>query len=349
MRPDKSVLKEIEKDGSVSAKVLFPEQEFLLEITPSDDKIDVVQWCGSNRKTINAALLEFGGVVFSGFPIRPIDFKAVAQEISPTPPIKYVGGVAKRPMLEDGVGLANTMDKRCVILQHHEMAYYRSWPMKIFFYCETPPTSGGETPVSSTRNFMKKISPDIVKQFAEREVMYTRNYLNEGVISSWQDSFNTNDKQMIEKICREMGVICEWRGESLHTKHVAQGIAIHPQTGESLWHNTAIRNYNCGKKGQITPYLRAVRPIFSEHQLSELLNTNHEDLPCNTYYGDGEFIESDAIEEISRVLENEKVSFSWKPGDLMVLDNMLAFHGRNAFEGDQRRILVMIKEELSAA
>jgi len=49
------------------------------------------------------------------------------------------------------------------------------------------------------------------------------------------------------------------------------------------------------------------------------------------------------LDEISRVYENNAVVFSWQAGDVMLLDNMLAAHGRRPFVG-KRRVVVGMAE-----
>ena len=63
------------------------------------------------------------------------------------------------------------------------------------------------------------------------------------------------------------------------------------------------------------------------------------DLPSNTFFGDGEVIESDVMDEIREAFERETVMFPWQRGDLLALDNMLVAHGRTPYEGP-RQILV---------
>jgi hypothetical protein len=68
-----------------------------------------------------------------------------------------------------------------------------------------------------------------------------------------------------------------------------------------------------------------------------------EDLPRNACYGDGSPIESDLLDEIRDVYRSVAVQFSWQEGDVMMLDNMLAAHGRTPFKG-RRQILVAMAE-----
>lgn len=329
-------------DG-IKASIMFPEQNFMLEVNPISDKFQIFDWCKNNREIIENALLNYGGIAFRGFNLKPSEFRSIADAICPDLPLSYTGGIGPRKNFGDGVYLSTTVDKRCEIPQHHEMSYFRKWPMKIFFYCEVPSTSGGETTVVSTRTFMKKLDKKIINSFEKREVMYLRNY-TPGLNSTWQDSFETNDKSIVENFCKNLNINVYWLDEKLRTKNVAQGVAIHPVTKEKIWHNHAhLYNMFCGKKGELTPTLKMTKDAYGEEMLQKMLSMHHEDLPANTYYGNGDLIESDVIEEISSLFIKEKVGFEWKAGDFMLLDNMLAFHGRNPYEGDQRKILTILK------
>jgi hypothetical protein len=74
-----------------------------------------------------------------------------------------------------------------------------------------------------------------------------------------------------------------------------------------------------------------------------LAGSGEEELPNNTYYGDGSPIEFSVLEEIREAYRRETVSFSWQEGDLLMLDNMLVAHGRNPYVG-RRKILVAMAD-----
>ena len=71
-----------------------------------------------------------------------------------------------------------------------------------------------------------------------------------------------------------------------------------------------------------------------------------EDLPNNTYYGDGSPIEPSVLDEIRDAYLKETVVFPWLKGDLLMLDNMLVAHGRAPFT-EPRKILVGMADPYS--
>jgi hypothetical protein len=72
-----------------------------------------------------------------------------------------------------------------------------------------------------------------------------------------------------------------------------------------------------------------------------------EDLPSNTYYGDGSPIEDDTLEELRQAYMQETILFPWQKGDVLLLDNMQVAHARTSFTGP-RRILTGMSRPFTA-
>jgi hypothetical protein len=64
-------------------------------------------------------------------------------------------------------------------------------------------------------------------------------------------------------------------------------------------------------------------------------------LPHSTYYADGGDIPAEVIDEIRAAYIAERVSFPWQKGDVLMLDNVLASHGRSSFRGERTVIAAM--------
>ena len=122
----------------------------------------------------------------------------------------------------------------------------------------------------------------------------------------------------------------EWADDDcLRTRQLCQAVATHPCTGQVVWFNQA----HLFHISRLAPEVReALLTVFAE-----------EDLPRNVYYGDGAPIEASILDEITRIYEQQAICFPWQEGDILMLDNMLAAHGRKPFTG-KRKVVVGMAE-----
>jgi alpha-ketoglutarate-dependent taurine dioxygenase len=170
------------------------------------------------------------------------------------------------------------------------------------------------------------------QRFIEKQYMYTRNF-GDGFGLSWQTAFQTSDRRAVEDYCRRNDIKAEWKEDGrLRTQQVRRAVARHPRTGEQAWFNH-LTFFHFSTLG---PTVReALLTMFRE-----------EDLPNNTYYGDGSPIEPEVLDELRAAYLQETVSFPWQKGDILMLDNMLASHGREPYSG-ARKVLVGMAEPFS--
>jgi alpha-ketoglutarate-dependent taurine dioxygenase len=201
------------------------------------------------------------------------------------------------------------------------------WPLKIFFYCLTPPLEGGETPFVDCRRAYQLLDEKLKERLVQKQLMYVRNYID-GLDVSWQSFFRTNERAVVEELCRKAAMDCEWRnGSGLRTRQVRPAVARHPKTDEMvLFHQMQLHHVSC-----LEPELRA----------SLLTMYREDELPRSLYYGDGMPIEDSVIQEIDEVYRQAASSFSWQRGDILLLDNMLTAHGRNPYVGDRKIVVAM--------
>jgi hypothetical protein len=85
-------------------------------------------------------------------------------------------------------------------------------------------------------------------------------------------------------------------------------------------------------------HISNLEPAVRESLLEEF---GEENLPRNSYYGDGSPIESSVLDEIRGVYREESFSFPWHEGDIMMLDNFLSTHGREPFVGPRKIVVAM--------
>lgn len=303
-----------------------------LLVTPLEER-RLEDYLDGARRHAETLLPSCGGLLFRGLPIRSVtDFESFIGAFTSSL-VSYEFGSTPRSQVHQQVYTSTEYPPHQSIPLHNEQAYTREWPMKIWFYCSQVPEEGGYTPIADSREVYRRIPVRIRERLIEKGIMYVRNYGN-GLDVPWQKVFNSHDPTVVERFCRNNGILYEWKKDGeLRTRQVAQAVAVHPRTGESVWFNQA----HLFHVSNLEPAVReALLAVVAE-----------EDLPRNACYGDGSPIESELLEEIRGVYRILAVQFPWQQGDVMMLDNMLAAHGRTPFKG-RRQILVAMAEPRGA-
>lgn len=301
-------------------------------VEPLRPAADLTAAAASNLAWIEQALLTHGALLFRGFTVGgQSDFERFAHVLCPEL-ADYVYRSTPRTNVGAGVYTATEYPADGTIPQHNEIAYARDWPMKLMFCCVQAAPEGGETPLASSRGVTARISAATRDKFKARGVSYVRNYRDRFDLP-WEVVFQTKDPTEVERYCREHHIDFEWRSDgTLRTRQVCQGLAVHPRTGEELWFNQAHLFHISG---------------LEQTTRATLLKLFHEEgLPRNAYYGDGSPLEPEVLEEIRGAFASGTVKFPWRPGDVLLIDNMLVSHGRTPFKGP-RKILVSMGEMFS--
>jgi len=313
----------------VKSSYLDGEQGFPLVQQPVTENVNLVEWARAQRQEIERDLLQHGAILFRGFRVDTTSgFEQFARAISPDL-LDYFERAAPRIEVGKNVYTSTEYPPEQIIPQHHEMSYSHNWPTKIWFFCAQPAQQGGMTPISDDRKVFDLIDPIVKERFLEKKVMYVRNY-GEGLDLSWQEAFQTNDRTAVEEYALRSRMTCEWRdGDRLRTRAVRQVVATHPRTRETLWFNHA----HMFHISNVEPATRAA--LLAQYA--------EDELPRNAFYGDGTPIESSILDEIREVYRRTAVRFSWRRGDILLLDNFLVSHGRESYVGP-RRVLVTMAE-----
>lgn len=310
----------------VKKSTLDPDQKFIALYQPLSEDVDLAGWMRHNRQQLEADLMEHGALLFRGFAVKSVaDFEQVTQAFYG----ELYGGYGDLPRAgtSEKIYQSTPYPPDKAILYHNESSHLDSWPMKIGFFCVQKAQEGGATPLLDCRAVCKEIDPDVFARFAEKGLMYVRNF-SEGIDVSWQHFFHTDDKSVVEAQCREAGVGYEWTaGDNLRTRQIGPAVARHPKTGETVFFNQVqLHHVSC-----LDPATRAsLMSLFGE-----------ENLPRNVYYGDGAVIEDSVMAHLGEVFERCAVRSDWHEGDIALLDNMLAAHARDPYVGPRKIVVAM--------
>lgn len=316
----------------VETGLLATGQELPLVIRPAVPGVDLAAWAESHRERLTRDLEKHGGILFRGFDIPDVDvFQETVRAISGDL-LEYKERSSPRHEVSGKVYTSTDYPPDQPIFLHNENSYQQVWPMRLFFFCNVEPGSGGETPIADVRKVHDKVPEEIRQRFADKKWTYVRNF-GSGLGLDWQTVFQTDDREVVEEYCKTRGIELEWKeGGRLRTRATRPAASRHPETGDDVWFNHATFFH-----------VSTLTPAIREALLSQFAS---EDLPANTYYGDGTEIEPETLETLRSIYREETIKFPWQKGDLLMLDNMLVAHGREPFAG-QRQILVGMADPCS--
>jgi len=317
----------------VATGPMFDGQPVPLLVRATVADVDLAGWAAERTGWIRDRLLAHGGVLFRDFTVRAVaDFRRFVALFEQRL-LAYTDQHTPRTHVDGGIYTSTEYPAAHHVPLHSENSKNRGWPRKIWFYCQVPAATGGETPVADNRRVYALVPPLLRGRFEERGVLYVRNF-GQGIGLSWQQAFQTEDRADVERSCAAAGVEFEWKpGGGLRTRAVAQAVTTHPDTGEPLWFNQAHLFHSSSLRADVRAALRATLAP--------------QDLPSNALYGDGTPIEDGEIGKIVAAFDAATVVPTWRRGDVHLLDNMLLAHGRRPYTGE-RRVLVAMAERYSA-
>jgi alpha-ketoglutarate-dependent taurine dioxygenase len=294
---------------------------------PAMDGVDAAAWATASREALHAALDEHGGVLLRGFGFAgPDDLERFTSAVS-AGALKYQERSSPRTQVAGRVYTSTDHPPDQSIFLHNEQSYNLTFPLKILFLCVQPAEEGGATPIADVRQVYRSLSPELRRPFEEKGYMYVRNF-GTGLGLGWRDAFQTDDRGEVEAYCRENRIEFEWRGgERLRTRQVRPAAALHPRTGDPVWFNHATFFH-----------VSTLEPRTRDVLLSAL---SEDELPNQTYYGDGSPIPREVTDALRAAYEAATVRVPWEKGDLMLLDNMLVAHARDPFRGPRRVLTAM--------
>ncbi|MEM9511149.1 MAG: TauD/TfdA family dioxygenase [Cyanobacteria bacterium P01_E01_bin.48] len=316
----------------VTTAPLYSEDSLPCVVSPAVEGLNLTNWATEQRQWIQEQLWLHGGLLFRNFTNAGAEtlesfFAALGGEL-----MEYAYRSTPRSQVRGRIYTSTAYPASESIPLHNEMSYSRNWPMRIGFSCLQAAERGGETPIANSHKVWASLDPDIRETFARKQVLYVRNYSSE-LDLPWQTVFQTDERAEVEAYCQAAGIEWEWRsGDRLRTRQVCQAVAQHPQTGAWVWFNQA--------------HLFHVSNLPLETRQSLLAVVEEADLPRNTYYGDGTAIANETLDIVRAVYADHTVAFPWQTGDILLLDNMLAAHGRRPFFG-KRKVVVGMDEPYS--
>src|SRR6266581_4469273 len=266
---------------------------------------EAARWAADYRDELRALVAEHGALLVCGLGLRDVaQIDAVFRQLGNL--MTETEAFAPRQSYAQGVYSASKWPPNQQMCMHHELSYALGVPNLMLFACVVPSASGGATPVADAAAVLEALPPELVERFELLGWLLIRNYNNE-IGASLADAFGTHDRTAIESYCRANAIDFEWHESGLRTRQRRNAVVRHPRTGRRCWFNQI---------AFLSEWTMAV-------ELREYL--------------------LDVFQVINDVYEAHTVREPWQAGDLLVVDNLRAAHGREAFEGP-REVVVALAE-----
>lgn len=303
-------------------------------VRPAEAGTGLVSWAAAHRDFVDSTLTEHGAILFRGFGVGGLpEFREFIQTVGGELE-QYTYRSTPRTEVTSGIYTSTEYPADQSIPFHNENSYTRSWPLKLFFYCELPSAEGGMTPIADSHRVYERISEATRERFRAKGVMYVRNY-GPWIDLPWQEVFQTDDRAQVEAFCRSHEIEMEWQeNDHLRTRQVCQAVARHPETKKMLWFNQA--------------HLFHVSNLGAEVSEALVDALGEDGVPRNTFYGDGTPIEDSVLEEIRGAYAAEELAFPWERDDVLLVDNMAFAHSRTPYKGE-RKIRVGMTEPIDGS
>jgi len=238
----------------------------------------------------------------------------------------YKGGNTPRSAVGEAVYTSTEYSAEYEITLHNELSYAHAWPDRLYFGCLVAAATGGATPVCDGRALLSELPDDVRDRFVERGVAYHQHlHGGYGLGKSWQSTFETDDRDDVEEFLTRAEAEFTWTGQGgLRVIQRRPAVRPHP-AGHTVWFNQADQWH----------------PVnLPDPELLDMVD-DPRDLPQWVSFGDGTPIDDGDVHAVLAAARRNRVAVAWRPGDLLVVDNMAVLHGREAYQGDRRIVVAM--------
>jgi alpha-ketoglutarate-dependent taurine dioxygenase len=298
------------------------------------DSTAACEWLERVKAPLSAALGEHGAVLVKGLQIADVDDFARARDALIARRASYKEKATPRSDFGSAVLSSTDLPPSQPIRLHNEISYTLEFPRVLLFGCLTAPETGGATPIGDVRAVLRHLPDDLVERFAQRGWLLTRHY--DGMMGlPWEEAFGTDDRAAVDRYCEENLIGTTWLDDGrLRTTQRRSAVVTHPVTGERVWFN----------------HIAFWNQWTLDDEIREMLVDEYDEdgLPFNTYYGDGAPIAEQDVRAMNDAYDSATVREAWEVGDLLMVDNIAAAHGRESF-GGPRHIVVAMGEPVPLA
>lgn len=312
----------------------FGESVFPLALrceTPTASLDDAAAWAAERRAELIRQAREHGAVLFRDFPLRePEDFdRFIAAFGLENFPYERSLSNAVRVNYTPRVFSANEAPAEVTIHLHHEMAQTPIFPGKLFFFCQRPADEGGATPLCRSDALFERMlrqCPEFARDCEEKGLRYSNVMPSQddpasGMGRSWQSTFGAKSREAAERRMQELDYGWQWLPDGC----LRATTPVLP----------AVREIAPGRKTFFNQLIAAFRGWK---------DTRNDPSKAITF-GDGTPLDRDSVLRVAEMAEQLTFDLAWRRGDVVLVDNFVAMHGRRSFRGPRKILASLVAVE----
>lgn len=189
---------------------------------------------------------------------------------------------------------------------HGEMYYKKIKPRLLWFYCETPPSYKGETTVCDAAAVFNQLKPSTQQLFLDKKIKYIRTYKP----TEWQKIYQTTNLDEVASVCADNDLqLTSLPNGGIRTEYSTYAAIPGRTPGSYLFINNIL-------------------PIALQELTFQKRN--------QVRFADGSSIPLGILWEIWNVTAKLEIRVPWQKGDVLLVDNTYAMHGRRNYQGERK-------------
>ncbi len=264
-------------------------------IAEKDEEINKV-----DRGLIINKFEKTGVIIFRNFNIKPTDVIAFTDKFTEL----YAADAPRRQNI-DGQKNLNTVDEGFHEMPlHSEASYSPSWPELVWFYCDIPPTKGGNTTLCDGVKLWKELPHDLKDYFLAHPLCFDLEFPVIKKVPS------RKPKPWLLNSVGSANASLDWNSGNLKVKQTRFAV-------------------NESRIPEVLSFVNHLLIIFkNEPQILKMTDSKGHKIP------------QEVIEKVHEISHRLKYDIIWQKKDLVMIDNKRFMHGRRAYEqGDVRKII----------
>jgi alpha-ketoglutarate-dependent taurine dioxygenase len=286
------------------------------------------QWISANLPTLKKELGCTGAILLRGFPVVDAESYDAFFSAFNYPNFTYKDSLSNAVRINhtEFVFTANEAPKEVEIYLHNEMAQTPVYPEIISLFCENTADQGGATVICRSDFVYQQLlvaAPELTNKLERVGIKYTtlmpgQNDPESGQGRSWRGTLSVESVPEAEAKLRNLGYTWEWNADGSLSAQTAALAAIKTrEDGRKVFFNQLVAAY-MGWKG---------------------VRDNPRVALC---FGDDTDISKDFLNVIVSVAKALSFNLEWQDGDVAIVDNSLAMHGRQPYSGERKRKVLVV-------